>query len=85
MAQGFSLRFACERPQDRSSLFFFFSSSFFFDLVVLLFLFSNHPFIGIDSDTFFILELFKEAWGCGYKNSIEKNGKDCQPVFDTDS
>ena len=29
---------------------------------MLLFFFPNHPFIGTDSDTFFILELFK---GCG--------------------
>ena len=53
----------------------------------MLFCFSNHPFIGIDSDTFFfILELFKEAWECGYnKNNIEENGYDYQRVFDTDS
>ena len=51
-------------------LFFFF---FFLNLVVL-FVFSNHPFIGIDSDTFFILELFKE-----------ENGKGYQRVFYTDS
>ena len=45
----------------------FFTFYFFFNLV-MLFCFSNHPFIGIDSDTFFfILELFKEAWECGYK------------------
>ena len=48
VAQGFSLRFACERPQDRSSpkpkknifLFFFY--------LVVVFFSSNHPFIGID-------------------------------------
>ena len=35
---------------------------------------------------FFILELFKEAWECGYNNNhIEENGKDYQRVFDTDS
>ena len=46
---------------------------------LLLFFFSNQPFIGIDSDIFFyfiffILELFKEAWECGYNtnNDIEK-------------
>ena len=34
----------------------------------------------------FILELFKEARVCGYNNNnIEKNGKDYQRVFDTDS
>ena len=28
---------------------------------------------------FFILELFKDAWGCGYNNNnIEDNGKDYQ-------
>ena len=52
-------------------IFFFF---FFFNLVVL-FVFSNHPFIGINSGTFvFILELFKE-----------ENGKDYLRGFDTDS
>ena len=41
--------------------------------MVLLLFFSNHPFTGIDS---FILELFKEAWECGYNNNnIEENGK----------
>ena len=54
-------------------------------LLLLLLLFSNHPFIGIDSDTSFILELFKDAWVCGYKNNIEENGKDYQRVFDTAS
>ena len=53
----------------------------------MLLFFSNQPFTGIDSDTFFfILELFKEAWECGYNNNnIEENGKDYQRVFDTDS
>ena len=41
-----------------------------------LFVFSNQPLTGIDSDTFFfILELFKEAWECGYNNNIEKRVK----------
>ena len=37
-------------------------------------LFPNQPFIEIDSVTFcFNLELFKEAWECGYNNiNIEK-------------
>ena len=53
--------------------------------MVLLF-YSNHLIIGIDSDTFFILELFKDAWECGYNNNnIEENGKDYQRVFDTNS
>ena len=57
--------------------------------MVLLLFFSNQPFIVIDSDTYFcfylfIVELFKEAWECGY-NNIEGNGKDCQRIFDTDS
>ena len=39
---------------------------------------------------YFILELFKESWECGYNNNnnnIEENGKDYQRVFasDTDS
>ena len=35
---------------------------------------------------FFILELFKEAWECGYNTkNVEENGKDYQLVFDTDS
>ena len=40
----------------------------------MVLLFSNQPFIGIDSDTFcFILELFEEAWECGYNNdNVEK-------------
>ena len=90
MAQGFSLRFACERPQDRSSpgsspeqkkIFFFFKFS---GAVVVVF--SNHSLIGLDSDTCFILELFKEGWECGYNNTnIEENGKDYQRVFNTDS
>ena len=50
------------------------------------FSFSNHPFIRIDSDTFFILELFNEAWEFGYNNNnIEESGKDYHQVFDTDS
>ena len=94
MAQGFSRRFACERPQDRSSPEPKTFSFFFFFFLLLLFsgvaiVFSNHPFIGIDSDTFFFffLELFKEASECGFNNNnnIEENGKDCQRVFDTDS
>ena len=58
MAQGFSPRFACKRPQDRSSP----EPVFVFNLLVVLF-FANRPFIGIDSDTFFyfILELFGSA------------------------
>ena len=49
------------------------------------FFFFNHPFIGIDADTFF-LELFKEAWEWEYNNNnIEESGKDYQRVFDTDS
>ena len=53
-------------------LFFFFC--FFF------LSFSNHPLL------FFILELFKEAWECGYNNNdIEENDRDHQRVFDTDS
>ena len=68
---------------------FFFFFFFFLNLVVLFFFFfvSNQPFIGIDSETFFILELFKEAWECGYNNNnnIEENCKEYQRVFDIDS
>ena len=33
---------------------------------------------------FFILELFKQAWKCGYNNNNkEENGKDYQRFFDT--
>ena len=54
--------------------------------MVLLLLFSNHPLIEIDSDTFFVLELFKEAWECGYNNNnVKENGKDYQRVFDTEA
>ena len=67
--QGLSLRFACERPQDRSSpgsLPEHFSSSFSsYNLVVLLLLFSNHPFIGKDSDTFFFLNYLKRRGSAG--------------------
>ena len=39
----------------------------------------------VDSDTCFSLELPKDAWECRYNTSnIEENGKDYQPVFDTD-
>ena len=56
--------------------------------MVLWVFFSDHPFIGIDADIFFlfffILELFKEVWECGYNNNnIEENGKDYQRVFNT--
>ena len=81
MAQGFSLRFACGPHLSQKINLFFFSFSSAVVVVV-----SNHPFIGIGSDTFFILELFKEAWECGYNNNnIEENGKDNQRVFITDS
>ena len=82
MAQGFSLRFACERPQDRSSP----GSSpepicflFFFNLVVLLFVFQSSVYWNR-------LWHFFKAWECGYNNNnIEENDKDYQRVFDTDS
>ena len=67
MAQRFSLRFACERPQDQSSPgssseSFFFLSFSFFNLVALCFI-SNHPFIGIDSDTFFLFKSYLKRRG----------------------
>ena len=54
--------------QKKKNLFFFFF--FFFKFTGAVVVFSNHPFIGIDSETFyFILELFQEAWECGYNNN----------------
>ena len=48
--------------------------------MVLFFCFPNCPFIGIDTVAFFcfffVLELLKEAWECGYdNNNIKENGK----------
>ena len=51
--------------------------------------FSNNPFIGIDSDTFYIYIYFIAIYRDGYNtcnnNNIEENGKDYQRSFDTDS
>ena len=71
--------------QSKSSLLIwhYVSYLFLFNLVVLFFFLISRL---LEKTLFYILELFKEAWECGYNNNnIEENGKDYQRVFDTDS
>ena len=74
-------------PEQKKNIYIYFN--IVFNLVVLLFLFLIIRLLEYTLTLFFfiILELFKEAWDCGYNNNnnTEENSIDYQQVFDTDS